>query len=265
MERKGKVMSSSMKRLLAVPLVLCGLLAGSVPSVRAGHQPGVDPRVDRIFRGMSDYLKEAGEFVFEAEITYDEILPSDQKIQYSAAFTAAVARPDRVWTSYNGDVRSNRTFYNGKDFVLYQPNGNVYATWKAPSRIDELIDKLQDDLGFVPPLSDLLYSDFYAAVEDRMTTGYYAGLHTIDGIPSHHLVYSHDHLDWQVWVEDGTRPLLRKIVITFKDDPQSPQFTASISKWDFSPRLSDHLFTFDPPKGSQKIKFLPSGTAGGAR
>ena len=213
---------------------------------------------------MSDYLKGAGEFVFEAEIVYDEILPSGQKIQYSADFTAAVTRPDRVWTSYRGDVRSNRTFYDGKDFVLYQPNGNVYAVWEAPSRIDDLIDKLENDLVFVPPLSDLLYSDFYEAVEKKMTTGYYAGLHTVGDVPCHHLVYGHGHLDWQVWVEDGTRPLLRKIVITFKDVPESPQFSATITKWDFFPRLPGDLFTFDPPKGAQKIKFVPSGTAGAA-
>ena len=242
-------------------VVAFALLAGVALPVAASHHPGVDPKVDRIFRVMSDHLKDAGEFIFEAEITYDDILPSGQKIQYSAEYTAAVDRPDRVWTSYKGDTRTNRTFYNGKTFVLYQPAGNVYASWEAPPQINELMDQILEKLGFVPPLSDLLYSDFYEAVEEKMSVGHYAGLHSVNGVPAHHLLYSHDHIDWQVWIEDGPRPLLRRIVITFKDEPQSPQFSATITKWDLSPRLSQQLFVFDPPEGAQKIDFVPSGRA----
>jgi hypothetical protein len=238
------------------------LLTGVILPAAASHRPGVDARVDRIFRGMSEYLRETGEFVFEAKIAYDDILPSGQKIQYAADFTAAVVRPDKVWTSYRGDTRTNRTFYDGKTFVLYQPEGNVYAVWEAPSRIDDLIDRANDELRFGPPLSDLLYSDLYRAVEEKMTVGHYAGLHSVDGIPTHHLVYGHEDLDWQVWVEDGPRPLLRKMVITFKNLPQAPQFSATISKWDLSPRLSQQLFIFEPPQGSRKITFVPSGRAG---
>jgi hypothetical protein len=247
-------------RTVALVVVFAFVAGVALPAV-ASHHPGVDPRADRIFRVMSDHLKDAGEFVFEAEITYDDILPSGQKIQYSAEFTAAVDRPDKVWTSYKGDKRTNRTFYDGKMFVLYQPVGNVYATWKAPARIDDLMDRIDEQLGFTPPLSDLLYSDLYKAVEETMTTGHYAGLHSVNGIPAHHLIYSHDHVDWQVWIEDGPRPLLRRIVITFKDEPQSPQFSATITKWDLSPRLSQQLFVFDPPEGAQKIDFVPSGRA----
>lgn len=245
------------QRTAAVAAALFLLMAVALPAV-ASHHPGVDPRVDRIFRVMSDHLKNAGEFVFEAEITYDDLLPSGQKIQYSADFTAAVDRPDRVWTSYKGDTRVSRTFYDGKTYVLYQPVGNVYASWEAPSSIDDLMDRIHEQLGFTPPLSDLLYSDLYMAVEERMTAGHYAGLHSVNGIPAHHLIYSHDHVDWQVWIEDGPRPLLRKMVITFKDMPGSPQFSATIKSWDLTPSLSPQLFVFDPPEGAQKIKFMPS-------
>jgi hypothetical protein len=245
------------QRTAAVAAALMLLMVVALPAM-ASHRPGVDPRVDRIFRVMSDHLKNAGEFVFEAEITYDDILPSGQKIQYSADFTAAVDRPDRVWTFYKGDTRVNRTFYDGKTFVLYQPAGNVYASWKAPASIDDLMDRIDEQLGFTPPLSDLLYSDLYVAVEESMTVGHYAGLHSVNGIPAHHLIYSHDHVDWQVWIEDGPRPLLRKMVITYKDLPGSPQFSATIKSWDLAPRLSPQLFVFDPPEGAQKIEFVPS-------
>jgi hypothetical protein len=60
-----------------------------------------------------------------------------------------------------------------------------------------------------------------------------------------------------VWIEAGGRPLLRKVVLTHKQLPGSPQWTAYLSDWNFAPQLSDSLFVFTPPQGAQKIKFIP--------
>ena len=40
------------------------------------------------------------------------------------------------------------------------------------------------------------------------------------------------------------------MVITYIDEPGSPQYIAELSDWNFHPRLSDHYFTFRPPVGS---------------
>jgi hypothetical protein len=47
------------------------------------------------------------------------------------------------------------------------------------------------------------------------------------------------------------------VVLTHKQLPGSPQWTAYLSDWNFSPQLSDSLFAFTPPQGAQKIKFVP--------
>jgi hypothetical protein len=46
----------------------------------------------------------------------------------------------------------------------------------------------------------------------------------------------------------------RKFVITYKDEPDSPQFTAVFTNWDFATPLPDFLFTFEPPPGAVKVK-----------
>ena len=61
----------------------------------------------------------------------------------------------------------------------------------------------------------------------------------------------------QIWIEVGPRPVPRRLVITYKDEPGSPQYIAELSGWNFQPRLSDHYFTFRPPIGSDEIEFLP--------
>ena len=49
----------------------------------------------------------------------------------------------------------------------------------------------------------------------------------------------------------------RKLVITYKDEPGFPQYTARLSKWNLQPRLSDHYFHFHPPAGADEIEFMP--------
>ena len=74
------------------------------------------------------------------------------------------------------------------------------------------------------------------------------------GVPCEHLVFSQDNIDWQVWIQQGARPVPRKFLITYKDEPGSPQFTAIFSDWDFTTKLPDFVFKFDPPPGAAKIK-----------
>ena len=69
-------------------------------------------------------------------------------------------------------------------------------------------------------------------------------------------MFSQEVIDWQIWIEDGPRPVPRKLLITYKEEPGSPQYVARLSDWDFQPCLSDHYFRFQPPKGSDEIEFL---------
>ena len=53
-----------------------------------------------------------------------------------------------------------------------------------------------------------------------------------------------------------------KVVLTHKKVSGSPQWTAYLSAWNFSPQLQDSLFVFVPPEGAEQIKFVPAGTQG---
>ena len=61
----------------------------------------------------------------------------------------------------------------------------------------------------------------------------------------------------QLWIEASDKPVLRKIVVTYKDVEYSPQWTAYLTDWNLAPQLADSLFAFSPPQGAEKIDFLP--------
>lgn len=63
---------------------------------------------------------------------------------------------------------------------------------------------------------------------------------TITDVPCDHLaVWTAGGVDFQVWIAQGSEPLPRRIVITYKDEHGQPQFWADFSNWNLSPDLSD--------------------------
>jgi hypothetical protein len=226
------------------------------PGEKATKAPIVAPQADRLLREMGDYLKSAQQFSFQAGITFDDVLPSGQKIQFGATQDVAVRRPGGAYVEYRGDVGSRRFWYNGETITLYDPGHNFYGSEKAPPKLDEAMNHLMKEFGFSPPLADLLYSDPYQVLRERVQFGIYVGLSEVTGTRCHHLAFVEKYIDWQIWIEDGKELVPLKILITYKTLPGAPQFTALLSDWDFTTRLPDALFAAAVPAGAQKIQFL---------
>lgn len=58
-------------------------------------------------------------------------------------------------------------------------------------------------------------------------------------------------------IADGYEIVPCKLLITYKNLPESPQYTAYFGEWNFSPRLPDRLFNFVPPAETSQIEFVP--------
>ena len=96
----------------------------------------------------------------------------------------------------------------------------------------------------------------YNILMENVNSGFYVGISIVDGVNCHHLAYRDDEVDWQIWIEDGDKPLPKKFVITTKWLTGAPQYTVSVKSWDLSPKLKDDMFTFVPPKDAKKIEFV---------
>lgn len=82
------------------------------------------------------------------------------------------------------------------------------------------------------------------------------GLHKVRGSKCHHLAFDRDDIQWQIWIDAGDKPLIRKLVINQKNLPGNPQWTAYFTAWNLAPKLSDSLFVFSPPAKVAKVKFV---------
>jgi hypothetical protein len=239
--------------LVVISLVIFGF---ALVSPAAG-EPEIQPYAQTILKQMSSYLSAAGYFTVRSEVITETVLASGQKIQLNRYGNIAVKRPNKIWGDFSDDFIHNRMFYDGKSFTMMYYRENLYATTAAPGTIDEALDHILDNLGIDITGADFAHSNPYEILTEKVVSGYYAGRHLFEGQKMHHLVFSQDNIDWQIWIQDGRKIVPQKLVITYKNKPGMPQSTFHLSGWDFGTNLPDSLFTFEPPVGAKKINFLP--------
>jgi hypothetical protein len=251
-------MKASLRRLLAaaIPIALAATVAGVSPAAEQERPAAViDARTDQILRQMSDYLAKSPHFTFEADMAMDEVLPSGQKLQHQAATSIALSRPDGLYVEQSGPLGSRIFWYDGKRVTLFDPQTGFYAEAPAPATVGAMLAGLFAQLGFVPPLSDLLVDDPYNTVQDKVDIGIYVGRSEIDGVPVQHLAFVQETVDWQIWVEDGAAWVPRKFLINYKIRPGEPQYSATLKNWDFATPISPALFRAELPPDATRIEF----------
>jgi hypothetical protein len=243
------------RRIVSV-VALAMLVTAGWP--QAGHaQPaGIDPQAEKLLKRMSDYLAGRQQFTAKAESTLEVVLTSGQKIQFDSPATLEVSRPNKLRAHRKGDIVNQEFFYDGKTLTLYNPKENLYATTAAPPTIDETLDFAREKLDIIAPASELLYKNAAEKMLKESSSGFVVGPSVVAGVKCTHLAFRGSEVDWQIWIEDGDKPLARKFILTSKQVKGEPEFTVVIRSWDVTPKLTDKDFTFIPPKGAKKIEFL---------
>jgi hypothetical protein len=222
----------------------------------------IDATTERVLLDACAYLRSAERLSARYDVTYDDVLLDGTKVQYSRSNRVWMVRPDRLRLDVDDDRGARSVYFDGKSVTLDRPESGLYAVAEAPDNLDAALD-LAEQKGISLPLDDLLYSQPCAAFGEHLRTGTDAGLHYLDGDWYHHLLLATDAVDAQLWVAPGDEPVIRKVVITYRDAPGAPQFSALISDWDFTSEMDDAIFTFDPPDGARKVAFRTQGVPQG--
>lgn len=237
------------------PVVIIGALAGlaAISAPPADTIPAIDPQADALLRRMSDCLAQAQFFTVSAEVWQDIRLGSGQQVQAGRTIDLQVLRPNRFHVEVHSACRNRGVYYNGKTLTLFNRVQNFYGSIPAPAVLDEALDLASERFGIIAPLEDLIVSDPYQSAMRKVTSGVHLGTVTVLGVPCEHLAFSLGMVDWQVWIEQGAKPVPRKIVITYKDEEDTPSYTAIFSNWNFQTKPAEFLFNFEPPTGAVKI------------
>lgn len=215
-------------------------------------QAKVDPSAVQAIQGMSKYLTSLPRFQLATEGSTDVVTADGQRIQMDGSTTYFAKKPGIV-IKYLSDKKQRNFYYDGKQFTEYSPNLGYYSTVPAPATNREFLDTVYDKYGIRLPLEDLFrWNDENAQRAENFKAGYNLGTVTLDGVKTTHYAFREPDVDWEVWIQDGDKPLPLKLSIVDRTDPARPAFTTRL-KWTLSPAFADSDFTFKPGPDAMKI------------
>jgi hypothetical protein len=271
MTKRGSFRASFLVPTLSIVAALLG--GAGMPSVDAAtrHTPApttsakseqtVEPQAKDALTRMAAYLKSLPSFAVRQEAARDQVINGDLKVQKSSASDIVARKPDRLKVDTVADEsdKSHSIFYDGKTLTIYYPATKYFAQMDAPGTIAETIGTVESRYGTDFPLADFLIEASGPGLTSDLTGAGYVGKSRAGGVETEHYVYRTKDVDYQLWIQSGDKPLLRKIVITSKKEAHHPQFTATLA-WDLSPKTDDARFVFAQPPGATQIPFgLPPG------
>ena len=249
-----------MRRLIQTVFLLTIIIPvfsgiGNAQAKAAG--PAIDQQAEKILQALNAQKKKDIKASAELVDTMDEVLKTGEKIQYSHVRKLKISEPKQFWIESTGDITNTTIWKDDKTFTLLDRDNNVYGQVAAPGTIDETMDMMVEKYGVTTPLADLLSDNVYSVLMENAKTCRYLGLHYAEGIKCHHIAATQKNIDWQIWVDSGDVPRLRKIVITYKQQPGAPQYTAVLKSFNEVPQFSEGTFNFKAPEGARKIPLLP--------
>jgi hypothetical protein len=170
--------------------------------------------------------------------------------------TVTVKRPNKLRAVRGGGLGEQQFFYDGKTLTLYNPGEKLYATEAAPATVEKMIDFARETVGVVLPAADLLYRNAFPLMMQDVKLAAVVGRSVIGGVKCDHLLFSRPGADFQVWVAEGKQPFPCKYVVTETGASPPLSIATVFSDWKTKPAVNDAQFTFVPPKGTEKIRFL---------
>jgi hypothetical protein len=207
---------------------------------------------------MAAYLRTLDRFSVRSDATIEVVDDAGQKLQFQAATTYVVSKPDRMTIELvSNDGTRREIFYNGKAMAVVGHATRRYVKFAVSGTVSEVLDNAADDYGIELPLRELFLWGTPGSNVERPTSGQKVGEAMIGTEMLDHYAFRQSGVDYQLWLTKGDKPLPRKLVITNLEVASQPQYVTYL-RWDLEPRAKTSDFSFVPPTGYTLVDF---GTA----
>jgi hypothetical protein len=240
---------SAMLLSLSAPLA-----AQDAPPAKPAEVTTVSAEAQAVIDRMTSYMKGLKSYSIESWSTRDEVVNFGYKLQHNEHSNTTIQLPNRLRAEIDGDVRNRSFVYDGSKLVMYSPDDEVYVKTDAPDTVGKLVAGAIDS-GIEMPMLDMLYQSYKGGITADARGGVLVGETKIDGVNCDHLAFRSPSYDWQIWVEQGARPLPKKLVITTRFEVGDPQYQL-LMRWNLQPKIEKSTFEFTPPEGVTQIPFV---------
>ena len=219
-----------------------------------GCAPPAPRSAEDLVKRMTDRLAAAQTFSFSTQEKHQRLRTQGVKeVAFSREFL--VKRPAGIAFKATGGERGQATgAYDGKGLTLVWPDQKAYARVNMPPTNDASLDRLAKRFNTPLPVGDLLYSSAYEGLITPHTKGRYVGREKVGAVECDHAAFTHERVEWELWVAVRGDPTPCRITITTKS-PSGP-LTSDVlfTNWNLSATAAADAFETRVPEGFERIR-----------
>ncbi len=249
----------------------CTALAQSVAPGRvpaAGAKKKINSKADELLKQMADYVGKLPAFSCHVESDF-ELKIKDHDNKSHTKMTVRLQRPNRIAMIVDDGAMGMTVISDGKQLTQYLPMNKRYIVSEAPPGLEGVTDVDADlpitMLGTTEVVIPTSGADFYRNLMDAVMKSDVVGQEKVGDVLCNHCRFIQDDFDWDIWIEAGKQPLVRKVSLDLAKQMEDagPQmkdakisFVLTLSDWNVSPKFTVADFTFNPPTGAKKVDEL---------
>ena len=281
MKKIARILTWSGTSLVALSLLLAGGSGAAQtqpakPTAKPAAKPAskaappvlaavLEPKAIDLLKAASSRLAAAKSMKFTATISYEAPSRYGPPLVYTTKSDVTMQRPDKLKIITPGDGPASEFYFDGKTMMAFAPKENLVAVADAPPTIDDMLQFAFHSAEIFYPFSDMIVTDPYLGLANRMELAFYIGQSTVGGITTDMVAFASDDVFAQIWIGAEDK-LPRRMRAVYRKDPLKLRHDMELSNWQLDPGVKAEEFASDKAKGATRIKFghpstmLPPGT-----
>lgn len=250
--------------------VLAALAATARAEEKVG--PAIDPKAEQLIQRVSDYLLARRTLRVDVTSTI-KVQAEGMNQEMTSRSQIALERPNRVAVLQKGGMMGVTLISDGKQVTTYVPAMKKYQVEPAPAALADLAASPVLSAGQPMPIAaTLLAADPKKEILEGVKAGRHLGEVEVDGVRCEHARFEQEEFDWEIWVEAGDRPLIRRIVPDMAKAlrlmaeqagaeggalaQMKTEMSVVLVNWEVDPEMPADQFVFTPPADAQKVDSL---------
>lgn len=264
--------------LLAVALITRAEVA-TTPVPGTTSTPQIEAKADEVLKQVDAFYRDLKSLKLDIDVQL-HMQAENMKQEIASAWTAALQRPNKLAINYKSGQNQFTFVCDGRNINVFIPMIKRYIEKPAPPSLDVLFKEQSEPALLlqqgVPFFASLVAPDPRARLLEDVAVVKYAGTEMWQGSECHKLRGETSQYDWDLWIEKGTQPFVRKVIMDMgksarKMAEKVPQMKQA--QWQIeiqfnaneaNPTLSEDVFKFVPSANAQKVdSFRPQPGQGG--
>ena len=237
--------------------------AATAPAAGANE---IDPKADQIVHKLADFYK--GLSSMSATLTANSHVEADgKKKDMESVYEIKVAKPNKLSFSLQSGPMGGSAHSDGDQLYLFSPQLKMYVQGAATPDLAQLFATpefafISGGFSGLSLLEALVAPDPYELLMQGVTGAKLVGSEKLDGVDTQHLHFTQKELSWDIWVDSGSQPWIRRVVpdvssiLTHYNGPAKDmkmELTIDYKDTQADPKLAATDFAFSPPADAKKV------------